>query len=100
MIGSNTPTELLQIVWPRSIPGLTVMSEFGLTEMNPWAVVGVHVPPTVVIVYWYVVWAVIGKLGDIVPEISIKVPPLLIIFLVNDIPGSSPSISFNEVLIE
>ena len=49
---SNAPTELLQIVWSRSIPGWIVIFEFGLTDINPWAVVGVHVPPTVVIVYW------------------------------------------------
>ena len=99
-MGSNAPTELLQIVWSRSIPGLIVISEFGLTVINPCAVVGVHVPPTVVIVYWYVVCAVTGKLGEIVPEISINVPPFWILVLVNVIPPSSPSTSFNDVLIE
>ena len=51
MIGSNTPTELLQIVWSTSIPGLIVISEFGRTVIDPVSILGVHVPPTVVTVY-------------------------------------------------
>ena len=59
--------------------------------------VGVQVPPVVVIVYWYVVGTVIAKLPEIVPDISINVPPSETIVLANDTPGSSPAISLSEV---
>ena len=72
----------------------------GLTVINPWAVVGVHVPPVVVIVYWYVVGTVIGNVADIVPEISINVPPSATIVLLNVITPSLPATSLNDVPTE
>ena len=59
---------------------------------------GVHVPPVVVIVYWYVVGTVIPKLPEIVPEISINVPPSATTVLLNEITPSSPNASLNDVL--
>ena len=73
------------------------MFELGLTEINPWTEAAVHVPPIEVIVYGYVVWVFKDNVWEIVPEISINVPPLLIIVLAKETAGWFPAISLSEV---